>query len=54
MIKPFIKKPFVTETEEKEYYENAKEKGLNKNLVDYVWKVLIATQRGYGLSQLKY
>ena len=31
---------------EQEYYENAKEKGLDKNLVDYVWKVLIATQRG--------
>ena len=39
---------------EKEYYENAKEKGLDKNLVDYVWKVLVATQRGYGLSQCKY
>ena len=39
---------------EKEYYENAKEKGLDKNLVDYVWKVLVATQRGYGLCQCKY
>ena len=45
------KKPKEFKELEKEYYENAKEKGLDKNLTDYVWKVLVATQRGYGLCQ---
>lgn len=33
-----------------EFFENAKEKNLSKNLTEYVWNVLISTQRGYGLD----
>ena len=36
---------------EAEYFQNAKEKGLSKKLVDYVWYVLISTQRGYGFNK---
>lgn len=36
---------------EKEYFANAEEKGLSKNLVNYVWNVLISTQRGYGFNK---
>jgi DNA polymerase-3 subunit alpha len=34
-----------------EYFENAKEKGLSKNLCNYVWNVLIATSKGYGFKK---
>ena len=34
-----------------EFFDNAKEKGLSKNLVNYVWNVLIMTQRGYGFNK---
>ena len=34
----------------KEYFENAKQKQLNKNLCNYVWNVLVATSRGYGFN----
>jgi DNA polymerase III, alpha subunit len=34
----------------KEYFENQKEKGLSKNLCNYVWNVLVATSRGYGFN----
>lgn len=37
---------------EKEFFDNAKEKNLSKNLTEYVWKILIATQRGYGFDIL--
>lgn len=37
---------------EQEFFANAEEKGLSKNLVDYVWNVLISTQRGYGFDIL--
>ena len=33
-----------------EYFENAKEKNLSKNLCNYVWNVLVATSRGYGFN----
>lgn len=36
---------------EKEFFENAKEKGLSKNLVNYVWYSLIYQQRGYGFNK---
>lgn len=36
-----------------EYFTNAETKNLSKNLVTYVWNVLIATQRGYGLNLLE-
>ena len=38
---------------EKEFYENAREKNLSKNLTNYVWQVLIMTQRGYGLNDIR-
>ena len=31
---------------QKEYFEKVKEKGLSKNLCNYVWNVLVATSRG--------
>lgn len=36
---------------EKEFFQNAKEKGLSKNLVNYVWNTLFKTQRGYGFNK---
>ena len=33
-----------------EYFDNVAEKGLSKNLCNYVWNVLIATSRGYGFN----
>lgn len=35
---------------EKEFFQNAENKKLSKNLVNYVWKVLVCTQRGYGFN----
>lgn len=35
---------------EKEYFENAKEKGCNDKLVNYVWNVLFKVQRGYSFN----
>lgn len=35
----------------KEYFEAIKEKGLSKNLCNYVWNVLVATSRGYGFNK---
>ena len=34
--------------EGEEYFKNAEEKKLSKNLCNYVWKVLVAYSRGYG------
>lgn len=34
----------------KEYFETIEEKGLSKNLCNYVWNVLVATSRGYGFK----
>ena len=36
---------------EKEFFENAKAKHLSMNLCNYVWKVLINTQRGYSFNK---
>ena len=36
---------------EQEFYENIEEKGLSYNLCNYVWRVLIGTQRGYGFNR---
>lgn len=35
---------------EEEYFTNMKDKKLSENLCNYVWKVLIATSRGYGFN----
>lgn len=35
----------------KEFFENAEEKKLSKNLCNYVWNVLVATSRGYGFDR---
>ena len=44
------KNPAEYEQLTKEYFDNAKEKGLSKNLCNYVWNVLVATSRGYGFN----
>ena len=36
---------------EKEFFENAKNKHLSEKLVNYVWYVLIYTQRGYSFNK---
>lgn len=33
-----------------EYFKITEEKGLSKNLCNYVWNVLVATSRGYGFN----
>ena len=35
---------------EEQYFQTVKEKKLSQNLCNYVWKVLIATSRGYGFE----
>lgn len=42
------KDPAAYEELEKIYFERVREKGLSKNLCNYVWKVCVATSRGYG------
>ena len=37
---------------EKEFFENAKEKGLSEKLTNYVWYRQVYTQRGYGFDIL--
>lgn len=44
------KSPKAFDELERQFFDNAVEKGLSKNLVNYVWNVLIKTQRGYGLN----
>ena len=34
----------------KEYFKTVEEKGLSKNLCNYIWNVLVATSRGYGFN----
>lgn len=34
-----------------EYFKIVSEKGLSKNLCNYVWNVLVATSRGYGFNE---
>lgn len=45
------KNPAEYEKLQKEYFQNMEEKGLSKNLCNYVWNVLVATSRGYGFKQ---
>ena len=45
------KNPKAFDELEKQFFDNAVEKGLSKNLVNYVWNVLIKTQRGYGFNK---
>ena len=35
----------------KDFFETTKEKGIDQNLTNYVWNVLIAMSRGYGFNQ---
>ena len=44
------KNPAEYEQLTKEYFENANEKNLSRNLCNYVWNVLVATSRGYGFN----
>jgi DNA polymerase-3 subunit alpha len=44
------KNPKAFDELEKQFFDNAVEKKLSKNLINYVWNVLIKTQRGYGLN----
>lgn len=44
------KNPVEYEAITKEYFEKTTEKGLSKNLCNYVWNVLVATSRGYGFN----
>lgn len=46
------KNPVEYEKLTQEYFEKTKEKGLSKNLCNYVWNVLVATSRGYGFKIL--
>ena len=45
------KSPKDFEQLEKEFFKNAKEKNLSEKLCNYVWYVLIYTQRGYGFNK---
>ena len=36
---------------EKEFFQNAEEKNLSKNLINYVWNTLFVTQKGYGFNK---
>lgn len=45
------KNPAEYEKLTKEYFEKVEEKGLSKNLCNYVWNVLVATSRGYGFNK---
>ena len=40
------KNPAAYEELQKEYFETVEEKGLSRNLCNYVWNVLVATSRG--------
>ena len=44
------KNPAAYEALQKEYFERVEERGLSKNLCNYVWNVLVATSRGYGFN----
>lgn len=45
------KNPAEYEKLQEEYFAAVKEKGLSKNLCNYVWNVLVATSRGYGFNK---
>ena len=42
------KKPKEFKELTEQFFENAKEKNLSKNLTNYVWNVLVKTQKGYS------
>lgn len=44
------KNPAAYEELQKEYFKTVEEKGLSKNLCNYVWNVLVATSKGYGFN----
>ena len=44
------KNPAAYEELQREYFETVEEKGLSRNLCNYVWNVLVATSRGYGFN----
>lgn len=44
------KNPTAYEKLQEEYFKVIEEKGLSKNLCNYVWNVLVATSRGYGFK----
>ena len=44
------KNPAAYEELQKEYFKVVEEKGLSKNLCNYVWNVLVATSKGYGFN----
>ena len=44
------KNPAEYEELQKEYFTQVKEKGLSRNLCNYVWHVLVSTSRGYGFN----
>ena len=44
------KNPAAYEELQREYFKTVEEKGLSKNLCNYVWNVLVATSRGYGFN----
>lgn len=44
------KNPAAYEKLQEEYFKTVEEKGLSKNLCNYVWNVLVATSRGYGFN----
>lgn len=45
------KNPKAFEELQKEFFANAREKNLDRNLTNYTWNVLIRTQRGYGFNR---
>ena len=44
------KNPAAYEELQKEYFKTVENKGLSKNLCNYVWNILVATSRGYGFN----
>lgn len=44
------KNPAAYEKLQEEYFKTVEEKGLSRNLCNYVWNVLVATSRGYGFN----
>lgn len=45
------KNPKAFEELQEEFFANAREKNLDRNLTNYTWNVLIRTQRGYGFNR---
>ena len=47
------KKPEEFNKLAEEYFATVKEKGLSKNLCNYVWNVLVSTSKGYGFELIE-